>query len=196
MRPLLIQYTLDHDVAHGDYQALAGHAVDFGLVVQSVFQYVHTHLSGWIGQYVIRDIRVKLYKHLVGFRLRFLTAPYQQWLVTRTISDVEALADVFSEGLAALAGTCCKRFSFDIYVLYGLAPGLGELVRHPVDVIVHLYFQKSQGHLQRCAQMRSPTLMLSCGDILTGINIVQIFGSEKGIRKIQRKSIRNTKQLP
>ena len=63
VRPLLIQYTLDHDVARGDYQGLAQvMLLIFGLlVVQSVFQYVHTYLSGWIGQYVIRDIRVKLY---------------------------------------------------------------------------------------------------------------------------------------
>ncbi len=76
IRPLLIQYTLDNDVANGDYFGMVKIMVLIFalLIVQSVFQYVHTYLSGKIGQYVIRDIRIKLYKHLVGFRLKFLTA--------------------------------------------------------------------------------------------------------------------------
>ncbi|HPI81405.1 MAG TPA: ABC transporter ATP-binding protein, partial [Cyclobacteriaceae bacterium] len=120
VRPLLIQYTLDHDVAHGDYQGLAQvMLLIFGLlVVQSVFQYVHTYLSGWIGQYVIRDIRVKLYKHLVGFRLKFFDRTPIGRLVTRTISDVEALADVFSEGLAALAGDLLQVVFILIFMFY------------------------------------------------------------------------------
>ncbi|MEQ8424262.1 MAG: ABC transporter ATP-binding protein, partial [Cyclobacteriaceae bacterium] len=106
IRPLLIQYTLDHHVANGDYYGMVQiMLLILGLLIlHSVFQYIHTYISGRIGQYVIRDIRIKLYKHLVGFRLKFFDRTPIGRLVTRTISDVEALADVFSEGLAALAG--------------------------------------------------------------------------------------------
>lgn len=106
LRPFLIQYTLDHHVAFGDYWGMVIiMAIILGLLIAQTFvQYVHTYLSGWIGQYVIRDIRIKLYSHLVNFRLQFFDRTPIGRLVTRTISDVETLADVFSEGLAAMAG--------------------------------------------------------------------------------------------
>src|SRR5690606_15086529 len=74
------------------------------LVAHSITQYAHTYLSGWLGQQVIRDIRTRLYDHIVNLRLKFFDKTPIGRLVTRTISDVETLADVFSEGLAAMAG--------------------------------------------------------------------------------------------
>ncbi|HNR75450.1 MAG TPA: ABC transporter transmembrane domain-containing protein, partial [Cyclobacteriaceae bacterium] len=73
LRPLLIQYTLDAHVAVGDYWSLVYIIILILvlLVLQSGVQYVHTFLSGQIGQYVIRDIRVQLYKHIVNLRLKF-----------------------------------------------------------------------------------------------------------------------------
>jgi ATP-binding cassette, subfamily B, multidrug efflux pump len=104
IRPFLIQYTLDKDVAVGNYAAMAQMiALLFVLlIIQSIAQYIHTYLSGWLGQQVIRDIRTKLYDHLIHLRLKFYDKTPIGRLVTRTISDVETLADVFSEGLAAM----------------------------------------------------------------------------------------------
>jgi ATP-binding cassette, subfamily B, multidrug efflux pump len=105
-RPLLIQYTLDHDVSLGDYQGMVLMMVILMglLVVQSIAQYVHTYISGWLGQQIIRDIRTRLYQHIIHLRLKFFDKTPIGRLVTRSISDVETLADVFSEGLAAMAG--------------------------------------------------------------------------------------------
>ena len=67
-RVKLIQYTLDEHVAFGNYTAMVYVMIIlFGLLIaQSVLQYVHTYISGRIGQFVIRDIRVLLYTHLVS----------------------------------------------------------------------------------------------------------------------------------
>jgi ATP-binding cassette subfamily B multidrug efflux pump len=68
LRPLLIQYTLDAHVAAGKYWEMVNVMIlILGLlVIQSLVQYVHTYISGRIGQYVIRDIRIKLYEHIVS----------------------------------------------------------------------------------------------------------------------------------
>ncbi len=73
LRPILIQRTLDNDVANGDYYGMVNvMLLILGLlIIQSILQYVHTYLSGRIGQYIIRDIRIKLYEHLISLRLRF-----------------------------------------------------------------------------------------------------------------------------
>jgi ATP-binding cassette subfamily B protein len=105
IRPLLIQHTLDAHVQYGNYWAMVNvMLIILGLlVVQSVVQYAHTYISGRIAQFIIRDIRIQLYEHLIKLRLRFFDKTPIGRLVTRTISDVETLSDVFSEGLAAMA---------------------------------------------------------------------------------------------
>lgn len=182
VRPLLIQYTLDHDVARGDYQGLAQvMLLIFGLlVVQSVFQYVHTYLSGWIGQYVIRDIRVKLYKHLVGFRLKFFDRTPIGRLVTRTISDVEALADVFSEGLAALAGDLLQVVFILIFMFYtDWRLALVSLSTIPLMLLSTYIFKEKVKVTFNDVRNAVSNLNAFVQEHLTGINIVQIFGSEK-----------------
>lgn len=106
LRPMLIQYTLDKHVTTGQYAAMVNIMwMLLGLLVlQTIVQYSHTYISGRIGQFVIRDIRVRLYRFVVNLQLRFFDRTPIGRLVTRTISDVESLADVFTEGLAAMAG--------------------------------------------------------------------------------------------
>ena len=119
-RPLLIQYTLDHDVAFGDYQSMVWMMVIlFALLIfQSAAQYIHTYISGWLGQQVIRDIRTKLYAHVVHLRLKFFDKTPIGRLVTRSVSDVETLADVFSEGLAAMAGDLLQIIFILAFMFY------------------------------------------------------------------------------
>jgi len=63
LRPMLTQMTLDNDVSVGNYERMVNMMLIMlvMLVVQSIFQYIHTYISGWLGQQVIRDIRMKLY---------------------------------------------------------------------------------------------------------------------------------------
>ncbi|MBZ0245190.1 MAG: ATP-binding cassette domain-containing protein, partial [Cyclobacteriaceae bacterium] len=182
IRPLLIQYTLDNDVANGDYFGMVKIMVLIFalLIVQSVFQYVHTYLSGKIGQYVIRDIRIKLYKHLVGFRLKFFDRTPIGRLVTRTISDVEALADVFSEGLAALAGDLLQIvfiLAFMFYTDWRLA--LVSLSTIPLMLLSTYIFKEKIKVTFNDVRNAVANLNSFVQEHLTGINIVQIFGSEK-----------------
>jgi ATP-binding cassette subfamily B protein len=182
IRPLLIQYTLDRHVANGDYNGMVQiMLLIFGLlIVHSVFQYVHTYLSGRIGQYVIRDIRIKLYKHLVGFRLKFFDRTPIGRLVTRTISDVEALADVFSEGLAALAGDLLQIvfiLAFMFYTDWRLA--LVSLSTIPLMLLSTYVFKEKIKVTFNDVRNAVANLNSFVQEHLTGISIVQIFGSEK-----------------
>ncbi|MGE0590798.1 MAG: ABC transporter ATP-binding protein [Cyclobacteriaceae bacterium] len=182
IRPLLIQYTLDRDVANGDYTGMVQiMLLIFGLlIIQSVFQYVHTYISGRIGQYVIRDIRIKLYQHLVGFRLKFFDRTPIGRLVTRTISDVEALADVFSEGLAALAGDLLQIvfiLAFMFYTDWRLA--LVSLSTIPLMLLSTYIFKEKIKVTFNDVRNAVANLNSFVQEHLTGMYIVQIFGSEK-----------------
>lgn len=182
LRPVLIQYTLDHDVAVGDYNAMVFMIlVLIGLLLaQSIAQYIHTYVSGWLGQQVIRDIRSQLYKHIVRLRLRFFDRTPIGRLVTRTISDVETLSDVFSEGLAAMAGDLLQIVFILAFMFYeDWRLSLVSLSTIPLLLLSTYIFKEKIKVAFNDVRNAVSNLNSFVQEHLTGMNIVQIFGSEK-----------------
>lgn len=182
VRPVLILRTLDDDVAVGNYNGMVKMMlIVFGLLVlQSVFQYIHTYLSGRIGQYVIRDIRVKLYRHLVNLRLSFFDKTPIGRLVTRTISDVETLADVFSEGLAAMAGDLLQIVFILLFMfIVDWRMALISLCTFPLMLLATYVFKEKIKVAFNDVRNAVANLNSFVQEHITGMNIVQIFGSEK-----------------
>lgn len=182
VRPLLILRTLDDDVSRGDYNSMVKMmGIVFALlVIQSVFQYVHTYLSGRIGQFVIRDIRVKLYEHLVNLRLSFFDKTPIGRLVTRTISDVETLADVFSEGLAAMAGDLLQIIFILLFMfIVDWRMALISLCTFPLMLLATYVFKEKIKVAFNDVRNAVANLNSFVQEHITGMNIVQIFGSEK-----------------
>jgi len=181
-RPYLIQYTLDNDVATGNYKAMVNMMIVLMLllVVHSIAQYIHTYLSGWLGQQVIRDIRARLYEHVISLRLKFFDKTPIGRLVTRTISDVETLADVFSEGLAAMVGDLLQIvfiLAFMFYQDWRLA--LLSLSTIPLLLISTYVFKEKIKVAFNDVRNAVSNLNTFVQEHITGMNIVQIFGSEQ-----------------
>lgn len=182
LRPILIQYTIDNDVAFGDYAGMVNVMILLLvlLIIHSIAQYAHTYISGWLGQQVIRDIRTKLYEHIVNLRLKFFDKTPIGRLVTRTISDVETLADVFSEGLAAMAGDLLQIvfiLAFMFYEDWKLA--LLSLSTIPLLLFSTYVFKEKIKVTFNDVRNAVANLNTFVQEHLTGMNIVQIFGSEK-----------------
>lgn len=182
IRAKLIQYTLDEHVALGNYSSMVKVVILLIvlLIAQSGMQYVHTYVSGRIGQFVIRDIRIKLYEHLISLRLRFFDKTPIGRLVTRTISDVEALADVFSEGLAAMAGDLLQIvfiLAFMFYDNWRLA--LVSLSTIPLMILATYVFKEKIKVAFNDVRNAVSNLNSFVQEHITGMAIVQMFGSEK-----------------
>ncbi|MEK6782917.1 MAG: ABC transporter ATP-binding protein [Bacteroidota bacterium] len=182
IRPFLIQYTLDEHVQYGNYWSMVNvMLLIFGLLLlQSVVQYVHTYISGRIAQFVIRDIRVKLYEHLISLRLRFFDKTPIGRLVTRTISDVETLADVFSEGLAAMASDLLQIIfilAFMFFTDWRLA--FVSLSTIPLMLLSTYIFKEKIKVAFNDVRNAVSNLNSFVQEHLTGMSIVQIFGSQK-----------------
>ena len=182
VRAWLIQYTLDEHVAFGKYWSMVNVIILLLvlLIIQSAGQYVHTYISGRIGQFVIRDIRIKLYEHIISLRLKFFDKTPIGRLVTRNISDVETLADVFTEGLAAMAGDLLQIvfiLAFMFYTDWKLA--LVSLSTIPLMVLSTYVFKEKIKVAFNDVRNAVANLNSFVQEHLTGMNIVQIFGSEK-----------------
>lgn len=182
IRPMLIQYTLDKHVGAGEYWSMVYVMVFILalLVLQSGVQYVHTYLSGRIGQYVIRDLRVQLYQHIVNLRLKFFDKTPIGRLVTRTISDVETLNDVFSEGLAAMAGDLLQIvFILGVMFYMDWRMALVSLSTIPLMLLATYIFKEKIKVTFNDVRNAVSNLNSFVQEHLTGISIVQMFGTEK-----------------
>ncbi|GIV36414.1 MAG: hypothetical protein KatS3mg032_0793 [Cyclobacteriaceae bacterium] len=182
LRPYLIQFTLDNPVAQGDYAGMVRMIALLIalLLLQTAMQYVHTYLSGWMGQQIIRDIRTRLYRHLVYLKLRFFDKTPIGRLVTRTISDVETLADVFSEGLAALVSDLLQLafiLAFMFYQDWRLT--LISLATLPLLLIATYIFKEKIKVAFNDVRNAVANLNTFVQEHITGMSIVQIFASEK-----------------
>ena len=106
IRPYITQIIIDDYVSLGDYEGLKNMIILllFLLIVNAIVMYFHTYLSGWLGQNIIRDIRIKLFSHLQKFKLQFFDKTPIGRIVTRNVSDIETIADIFGQGIAAIIG--------------------------------------------------------------------------------------------
>lgn len=182
IRPILVQKAIDEYVPNGDYDGLVlmitiliGH-----LIVLAVVQYSHTYLSGWVGQTIIRDIRTKLFNHLIRLKLKFFDKTPIGRLVTRNVSDIETLSNVFSEGIAALIGDLLQLvflMGFMFYLDWKLT--LVSLSTLPLLIFSTYVFKEKIKVTFNEVRNAVSNLNSFVQEHVTGMNIVQIFNAEK-----------------
>lgn len=182
IRPVLVQKAIDEYVPNGDYDGLVlmisiliGH-----LILLAVVQYSHTYLSGWVGQTIIKDIRTKLFNHLIKLKLKFFDKTPIGRLVTRNVSDIETLSNVFSEGIAALIGDLLQLIflmGFMFYLDWKLT--LVSLSTLPLLIFSTYIFKEKIKVTFNEVRNAVSNLNSFVQEHVTGMNIVQIFNAEK-----------------
>ncbi len=182
VRPWLVQKAIDGYVPVGDYQGLVfmislliGH-----LFLLAMVQYSHTYLSGWVGQTIIKDIRVRLYEHLLKLKLKFFDNTPIGRLVTRNVSDIETLSNVFSEGLAALIGDLLQLIVLIAVMFYmDWKLTLISLSTLPLLIFSTYVFKEKIKVTFNDVRNAVSNLNSFVQEHVSGMNIVQIFGAEK-----------------
>ncbi len=182
LRPYMIQLTVDRDIAAGNldrllYMTLGMIAL---LLVQSVAQYYQTYLSEWLGQSIIRDIRTRLYRHVIGLRLRFFDQSQVGRLVTRNISDVESLSDVFSEGIAAMAGDFLQLL-FILLLMFWTDWRLALISLSTIPLLLFSTYVFKESIKKSFNDVRTAVANLNTfvQEHITGMAVVQLFGAEQ-----------------
>ena len=181
-RPYLIQIAIDEHVAVGDAAGLLRviYILVGLMIVQAFAQWAHTYYSGWIGQVIIKDIRVRLYKHLLKLRLQFFDNTPIGRLVTRNVSDIETLADVFSEGLAAIIGDLLQIVTIlgvMFYIDWKLT--LVSLCTLPLLIISTYVFKEKIKVTFNDVRNAVANLNSFLQEHITGMTIVQLFNREQ-----------------
>ncbi|HAD98136.1 MAG TPA: antibiotic ABC transporter ATP-binding protein [Cryomorphaceae bacterium] len=181
-RPLLIQYVIDHFVITPDPEGLLNYTLLLLglLVVESFVQFLFTYGANHLGQNIIRDLRVQLYEHILSFKLRYFDKTPIGTLVTRAVSDIETIANIFAEGILVIYGDL-----FKIVVMVGAMFYFFDyrLVLISLSVVPVLYYATRifQIKIKSSFQdVRTQVAALNAfvQEHLTGMNIVQIFNRE------------------
>lgn len=181
LRPFIIEFTINNYILYDNYPGLLRMTLllIFLLLLQAYVQYMHTYLSGYLGQSIIKDIRIALYKHVMNLRLKFYDNTPIGRLVTRNISDIETLSNVFTQGLAALVGDVLQIVFILILMFYtNWRLALVSLSLLPLLLLSTYIFKEKVKKAFDETRAAVSNLNSFTQEHITGMSVVQIFGSE------------------
>lgn len=181
LRPYLVEYTVDHDILQGNYTGLVQMTALMFIILglQSLIQYSHTYLTNILGQSVIKDMRTETFNHILSLRLQFFDKTPLGQLITRTISDLETIADVFSEGLIEIVGSMLQILALLVFMfITDWALTLMVLAPVPLLIIGTFYFQKAIKKAFQSVRLEVAQLNTFLQEHITGVRIIQAFSRE------------------
>ena len=182
IRPYITQIIIDDYVSLNDIDALKKMIILlFGLfIINAIVMYFHTYLSGWLGQNIIKDIRIKLFSHLQNFKLQFFDKTPIGRIVTRNVSDIETIADIFGQGIASIIGDILQLFGI-VFLMFYINWKLTfiSLATLPFLFITTYVFKEKVKLSFNNVRTAVANLNSYVQEHIIGMNIVQIFGNEK-----------------
>ena len=182
VRPALIKHAIDVEIANGDYEGMLKifAAIIGVLLFEAYLKYHVTYLANWVAQSVSLDLRSKLFKHIVSFRLKFFDRTPVGKLVTRLVSDIDGIANVFSNGLLNAIGDLLTLVVVLTAMLI-IDPKLTLIIILPIPVLL-LATRIFQKHIKKSfSDVRNQVSKMNefVQEHVTGMHIVQAFSREE-----------------
>jgi ATP-binding cassette subfamily B protein len=182
LRPIITEYILDHCLDFEHQQTLFNLTIlMIGiLMLQSVIQFLHAWTTNLLGQFVIRDLRKDLFNKLIHFRLTYFDKTPVGTAITRSVSDMETIADIFSEGLIIIIGDLLQLSVIIGVMLYtDWKVTLVCLTTIPLLLIATNVFKNKIKATFGDVRTQVAALNSFVQEHLTGIRIVQMFNREE-----------------
>ena len=181
LRPYLLKHTVDAYLAPKDQHGLLTYVALMGivLILETISQFYFVYWANWLGQDIIKDIRTKLFKHLLSFRMKYYdNAPVGQ-LVTRSVSDIEQIARIFSQGLFMIISDMLKMIVVLLFMFY-MNWKLTWIVILAMPVLVYItrIFQRKMQVAFEEVRNQVANLNTFVQERVTGMKIVQLFNRE------------------
>jgi len=180
--PLMIQTTIDGPIAQGDFSKLALYLgiMVIILVFNSIISYFNTYEAGWLSQQIIHDIRQQVFDKIIRLKLKYYDQTPIGKLVTRTISDVESLSEVFSSGFAAIAGDFLQLILI-ISVMFYLDWKLTLISISTIPLLLISTYVFKEKVKKSFNQVRNAVANLNSfvQERISGMSIIQIFNVQQ-----------------
>jgi len=150
------------------------------LVVEAILQFYQTYWANWLGQTIIKDIRVELYQRLMSFKLKYFDRTAIGTLVTRTVSDIETIANIFAQGVLVIVGDILKLVAVVAFMLsVDWLLTLITLIPIPILIVATNIFKRVIKKAFQDVRTQVARLNAFVQERITGMKIIQIFNREK-----------------
>jgi subfamily B ATP-binding cassette protein MsbA len=182
LRPLIMQKTIDESIVPKDIENLVFYiSLMIGvLMLEVIFMLTFIYFTNWLGQSVIRDIRVKLFKLMLSFKLKYYDTSAVGRLTTRAVNDIETISSIFSQGLFMMISDLLKMVVILGVMLYK-SWQLTLIVMSILPIILYAtrVFQRAMKVAFEEVRAQIANLNSFVQERITGMKIVQIFTREK-----------------
>ncbi|MET0242300.1 MAG: ABC transporter ATP-binding protein [Flavitalea sp.] len=181
LRPYLIQITINDFIKlHKIDWIIWITVIQVGLLfVETAFRFYFTFLTAWLGQTVVKDLRVAVYEKVLGLNLSQFDKTPIGTLTTRTINDIEAINDIFADGLIPIIADMLSIIAILGYMFYvDWRLTLISLAAFPILIVATYFFKESVN--KSFIRVRNAVAQLNAfvQEHITGMQVVQSFAAE------------------
>ena len=193
-QPYLIKVAIDDFITPKNYEGLLRitYILIALLCAEVLMQFLFSYFSNWLGQTVIRDIREKLFAHLLRLKMRYFDKSSIGVLVTRAVNDMERIGEIFSSGLFEMASDVLKMLVITI-VMFVIDWKLALISYATMPLILYFtrWFQRSMNAAFVEVRKEVANLNAFVQERISGIKVVQLFAQEReeleNFKKINEK---------
>ncbi|MGH2666847.1 ABC transporter ATP-binding protein [Flavobacterium sp.] len=178
LRPYLLKEIIDGYVIKKNYSGFILMVCLMGitLILEVLAQFYFTYWTNWLGQDIIKDIRIKLFKHMTNFKMSYFDHEPVGKLVTRSVSDIESIARIFSQGLFMIISDILKMLVILIFMFFiNWKLSFTVMVSMPILIYVTRVFQKKMQVAFEEVRNQIANMNTFVQERVTGMKIVQLF---------------------
>ncbi len=182
LSPYILINTVDDYILTKDKEGLLNYTMLMlgVLLIEVLLQFTFIYFANWVGQHIIRDIRAKIFRHILQFKMSYFDKNSVGKLVTRVVSDIETIAAFFSNGVFTILSDILKMFAVTVIMLilnWKLA--LITLLILPILIYATKLFQVAIKVTFQEVRNQVANLNGFVQERVTGMKIVQLFNREK-----------------
>ena len=182
LRPYLLELAIDNSMVPKDGNGFMKYIILMVVVLmlEVIFQFAFIFYTNWLGQSVIRDMRQKLFRLMMSFKMKYFDKSAVGRLTTRAVNDVETISSIFSEGLFMIISDLLKMIVIAGFMLYqSWRLSLIVFIVLPFILYATRVFQKAMKVAFEDVRNQVANLNTFVQERITGMKIVQIFTREK-----------------
>lgn len=182
LRPYMVKQTVDNYIQPQDQHGLLIYIGLMGIVLllEVCSQFYFSYWANWLGQDIVKDIRENLFNKILSFKMRYFDNEPVGKLVTRSVSDIESIASIFSQGLFMIVSDLLKMVVV-LGIMFYMNWKLSCIVVLAMPIIAYatrIFQLKMKGAFQEVRTQIS-NLNTFIQERLTGMKIVQLFSREE-----------------
>lgn len=182
VRPLIVQFTVDNYIAYSNMDGLVRMAVLMVgvLFAETFLRYHFIYLTRWLGQSVIKNLRVRVFNHVISMRLKYFDKTPIGTSTTRTINDVETINDIFAQGLITIISDILTLLAVIVFMfLMDWRLALVSLITLPFLLYATYLFKEGVKSAFQKVRTQVSRMNAFLQEHISGVRIIQIFSSEK-----------------